>query len=77
MLGENADLLYIILQGRVEILKTIIYEDSMDVDKYFQFLLKLKENNDFELLKKTIELNNQTFKVNYAEVKYLPKILKK
>jgi len=49
----------------------------MTIDQYFSFLIELKENNDIYMLKKTIEANNNIFKVNFQDVKYLRKILKK
>jgi len=49
----------------------------MNVDQYFNFLYSLKQKNDICLLKKTIEANNNIFKVNIQDVNYLQKILKK
>ena len=55
----------------------MVFHDTLTVDKYFEFLIGLKQNNDIHLLKKTIEANNPIFKVNFQDVKYLKKILNK
>ena len=49
----------------------------MNVDDYFEYLTKLKANNDINLLNSTIEANKLTFNVYLKDVKYLKRIIRK
>jgi len=76
ILDDKGDFFYIILKGRVKILKPIMTNAVKTVDEYFNYLIELKEKSEIHLLKKTIEANSSFFKVRLQDVKYLRRVIK-
>jgi len=76
-IDDKGDRFYILFQGKVKILKHHVKNVEMNVDQYFDYLLKLRNSNDSYLLKQTIQANKHIFMVYLKDVKYLKKIIRK
>jgi CRP-like cAMP-binding protein len=61
---ELGDKFYIILVGKVSVLKPIYRDQVMDMLAYYRHLIKLKEGNENFLLNTTIANNLQTYAVD-------------
>ena len=63
-IGDEPDKFYIILEGKIGILKPIIRKDEMTGIEYFHHIKNLKKNNEDYLLNLTLTKNNDVFQIN-------------
>ena len=71
--GERGNTFYIILSGKIAILTLQNKECYLNEEEYLHHLLNLRRNNEIELLKSTITLNNDNFYIdedNFDEYVY-------
>ena len=61
--GEKGNDFYIILEGRAAVLGLKLANYSMTENEYITHLLKLRKNNEIDLLKQCIQLNNLTYPI--------------
>jgi len=73
--GDPGEMFYIILKGKVNLLKPVEYIENYTVDEYYNKLIDLWENNEDNLLSSNIEKNLDVFYVNIKDVKNLRKII--
>jgi CRP-like cAMP-binding protein len=61
--GQKADAFYISLKGRLAVLKP--EEEKMDLteEEYMRYLIKLKKNDEFEILNKCLEVNKKVYPI--------------
>ena len=62
-INEKINIMYIILKGKICILKPKIISYYLTEEEYLSYLIKLRKNYEISLLKKTIELNFSKFDV--------------
>ena len=74
-INEEADLFYIILDGKVKLEKLKILQKEMTGKNYYKILINYKKNNENYLLKKTIEDNYFTFAVDLEDMENIEKFL--
>ena len=60
-LGERGEKFYIIIEGRVDIMKLSPVSKSMTVEQYFSYLQDLKHRQEIHILEKTIKENMKIF----------------
>ena len=66
--GDEGDKFYIILKGSVSILIPKSIDVAMSEYEYVYYLLQLKLNNEFSLLKKVVSLNKHIFHLGEYEI---------
>lgn len=66
-IGDEPDNFYLIINGRIGILKPISNHKEMTGLEYFYYIYQLKKQNEIYILKKTIEKNNSIFKFEYQD----------
>ena len=76
-IGEEPDNFYMILDGKVGVLKPTPKNDEMSGLQYFQHLLYLKKQKEIYILKKTIEKNKEIFDVDFNDIDILNSIVMK
>ena len=76
-IGEEPDNFYLILNGKVGVLKPTPKEEEMTGLGYFQHLLNLKKTKEIFILKKTIEKNKLIFDIDYNDIDILSSIVMK
>ena len=73
-IGDLPDYFYIILNGKVDIIKPLQTRVSMTGNEYFLYLMKLLKNNDRYTYNLCIENNDLNFVIDKNEEKLLPYI---
>ena len=73
--GDEGDKFYIILKGSVSILIPKSIDVAMSEYEYVYYLLQLKLNNEFSLLKKVVSLNKHIFHLGEYEIEKIKKNL--
>ena len=76
-IGEEPDNFYMILDGKVGVLKPTPKEEEMTGLGYFQHLLNLKKKKEIYILKKTIEKNKLIFDIDYNDIDIISSIVMK
>ena len=76
-IGEEPDNFYLILNGKVGVLKPTPKEEEMTGLGYFQHLLNLKKTKEIYILKKTIEKNKLIFDIDYNDIDIISSIVMK
>ena len=76
-IGEEPDNFYMILDGKVGVLKPTPKNEEMSGLQYFQHLLYLKKQKEIYILKKTIEKNKEIFDVDFNDIDILNSIVMK
>ena len=76
-IGEEPDNFYIILNGKVGVLKPTPKQEEMTGLGYFQHLLNLKKTKEIYILQKTIEKNKLIFDIDYNDIDILSSIVMK
>ena len=76
-IGEEPDNFYLILNGKVGVLKPTPKQEEMTGLGYFQHLLNLKKTKEIFILKKTIEKNKLIFDIDYNDIDILSSIVMK
>ena len=71
------DNFYMILDGKVGVLKPTPKNEEMSGLQYFQHLLYLKKQKEIYILKKTIEKNKEIFDVDFNDIDILNSIVMK
>jgi hypothetical protein len=73
-INEKINIMYIILTGKICILKPKIISCCLTEEEYLSYLIKLRKNNEISILKKTIELNIYKFDVEENFDAYLKQL---
>ena len=76
-IGDEPDNFYLIINGRIGILKPISNHKEMTGLEYFYYIYQLKKQNEIYILKKTIEKNNSIFKFEYQDIDIINTIVMK
>ena len=63
-IGDIADNFYIIVKGKIEILRPTKYEDEITAYEYFKILIDLQNRNENYVLNELIMRNNEIFPIN-------------
>jgi CRP-like cAMP-binding protein len=74
-IGDAADRFYIILKGKISILKPVSFQTRMTSMEYYQFLKEYKKNNELHLIKLIISSNLQSFPIDIKDFDNLDDIL--
>lgn len=74
-IGDDGNYFYIIIKGKIEILKPISDEEMISGFEYFNHITTLYESNEIYILKKTIEANQFMVHMDLNEMPLLKKIL--
>ena len=70
-IGDLPDNFYIILLGKVDILKPLQVNTKLTGFQYFSYLMDLKKSNDEHLFKLCINANRINFRIDYDDIKDL------
>ena len=70
-IGDKPDNFYIIIQGKIEILKPIKIIKKLNGIEYFKILLNYQKNEEYFLLKEVIDLNNQLFEMEKDDLPFI------
>ena len=70
-IGDLPDNFYIILLGKVDILKPLSVNKKITGFQYFSYLMDLKKNNDEHLFNLCINANRINFRIDYDDIKDL------
>ena len=76
-IGDEPDNFYIILEGKIGILKPIYRKDEMTGIEYFHHIKNLNKNNEKYLLNLTLNKNNDVFEINPDDFENLNLIILK
>ena len=74
-IGETGERFYIILSGKVSILRPKEIEYELTPQQYFIKLAFLNKNKEFYLLNKTIAKNYHTYPIDYKEINIINDII--
>ena len=66
--GDKGELFYIILKGSVNVLIVKPEKIDMNRNEYLRYVRKLKDNNEYELLKKALSVNNNIFSISEKDM---------
>jgi CRP-like cAMP-binding protein len=72
---EPGDKFYIILIGKVSVVKPIFKEQLMDAFSYYKYLIKLKADSENYLLSATIAGNTQVYPVKVDELDMIEEVI--
>jgi len=73
--GEKGDNFYIILKGRVQVLKPVAVLERLTAIDYLHYIKTLHDKKDKPLIKIALEANKNTFQINSKDIPELDKIL--
>ena len=76
-IGEEPDNFYLILNGKIGILKPFSYYSEMTGLEYFYHIEQLKKNNEMYILKQTLEKNYTVFKYDYNDINIVSTVVMK
>ena len=62
-IGDKVNKIYILLSGKIALLTTKIISCYLNEEEYLNYLMKLRNNNEIEVLKRTIEMNLYNFEI--------------
>lgn len=73
-IGDSSVYLFLIIQGKAEILKPIVENKPMTGYEYFSYLLDLKNNDEEYLLNLSINENLKAYEMDRGDIDLLPAI---
>jgi CRP-like cAMP-binding protein len=62
--GDRGDCFYILLKGKIDILKPTEHKIMMSEEEYIRYILKLKKNDEIELVNAVMNLNRNIFSID-------------
>jgi CRP-like cAMP-binding protein len=62
--GDRGDCFYILLKGKIDILKPTEHKVWMSEEEYIRYILKLKKNDEMELVETIMNMNKNVFSID-------------
>ena len=76
-IGEEPDNFYMILNGKIGILKPFSFYSEMTGLEYFYYIEQLKKKKEFYIIKLTLEKNKSIFKYDYNDINIVNTVVMK
>jgi CRP-like cAMP-binding protein len=74
-IGDKGDRFYIILKGKVKILKPVSNTEKLTSLEYYRHILSLRKENQKHLIKLHLKANQDAYPIRYQDVKNLEDII--
>ena len=76
-IGEEPDNFYLIINGKIGILKPVSYHSEMTGLEYFFHIEELKKKKEIYILKQTLEKNKTVFRYDYNDINIVNTVVMK